>query len=93
MEDYGIIQRDSAAWKFFVKTCFTISVITMFIGIYFLPTDYWVKGYMGMGLLFVIGSSITLSKTLRDDHEAKRIINKISEVKTERLLKEYDKEI
>jgi hypothetical protein len=93
MDDYGVLQRDSVAWKFFVKISFVISVVSMAAGIYLLPTDYWVKGYMAMGLLFVIGSSITLSKTIRDDYEAKRIINKISEVKTEKLLKEYDKEL
>jgi hypothetical protein len=42
-----------------------------------------------MGSMFVVGSTITLAKTLRDDHEARRLVNRISEAKTERLLKEY----
>ena len=33
-----------------------------------------------------------MSKTLRDEHEAKKSINKISEAKTERILKTYDEE-
>ncbi len=88
MDNAGI-QKDSAAWIIYVKLSFAISITSMFIGIWFLPTLLWVKGFMGLGLLYVIGSSITLSKTLRDEHEANRIINQISEAKTEKILKEF----
>ena len=91
MNDHGL-QRDSAAWIFFVKTSFVVSVIALSVGIYFMPAELWVKGYMAMGSLFTIGSSITLSKTMRDEHEAKKLINKISEAKTERILKTFDPE-
>ncbi|MBF0101070.1 MAG: hypothetical protein HQK77_09205 [Desulfobacterales bacterium] len=92
MENYGI-QRDSASWILFVKLSFVASVMAMLCGIYFLPTDFWVKGYMTMGMIFLIGSSITLSKTLRDEHEAQTLIKKISSAKTEKILKEYDQDI
>lgn len=91
MHEHGI-QRDSSSWLFFVKTSFALSIASMLLGIYFLPAELWVKGYMGMGLLFTVGSSITLSKTLRDDHEAKKLINKLSEAKTEKLLSTYEKD-
>lgn len=43
-----------------------------------------------MGVLFSIGSCFTLSKTVRDNHEARKLINRVSEVKTERMLSEYE---
>ena len=58
-------------------------------GILFIPTDFLVKGYMGLCALFLVSTSITLSKTLRDEHENQRLINKISEAKTKQLIKEY----
>jgi hypothetical protein len=88
MEESGI-QKDSSSWIFFVKTTFVCAVMAMAIGIFFLPCVLWVKGYMAMGTLFTIGASITLSKTLRDEHESKKIINRINDVKTEKILKEY----
>ena len=91
MTDHGL-QRDSASWIFFVKISFILSVLALGLGIYFMPAELWVKGYMAMGSLFTIGTSITLSKTLRDEHEARKLINKISEAKTERILKTYDPE-
>ncbi len=83
------IQRDSSAWLFYVKAAFLLSVGAMAAGIAMLPTVLWVKGYMGMGLLFCVGSSITLSKTLRDDHEAKKLINQIGEARAKKILKDY----
>ena len=91
MEDTSILaQRDSAAWLFFVRAAFGISLAATITGVMYLPVDFWVKGYMAMGLFFTIGSTITLTKTLRDDHEAKRLLNRIAEAKTSKLLKEYD---
>ncbi|MGB1465253.1 MAG: YiaA/YiaB family inner membrane protein [Alcanivorax nanhaiticus] len=87
--DESTIQRHSSGWLFYVKASFAISLGLMIIGIVWLPTDLWIKGYLVMGSLFVVGSTITLAKTLRDDHEARRLINRISDAKTERLLKEY----
>lgn len=86
------IQQDSSAWIFFVKVCFGIAVVATAVGIYFLPVDYWAKGYIGMGMFFLVGSTLMLSKTMRDEHEAKKIINQIKDVKTEKLLKEYEGE-
>ena len=88
MYEHGI-QRDSTAWQMFVKACFCIAAAAVGVGIYFLPVDYWAKGYMCMGALFLTGSSIMLTKTIRDEHEARKIINQIQEVKTEKMLKEY----
>lgn len=87
--DESTIQRHSSGWLFYVKASFAISLGLMIVGIVWLPTDLWIKGYLVMGSLFVVGSTITLAKTLRDDHEARRLINRISDAKTERLLKEY----
>ena len=84
-----MIPRHSAGWLFFVRAAFATSLGLMLLGVLWLPTDIWIKGYLVMGLMFSVGSSITLAKTVRDDHEARRLVNRISEARTERLLKEY----
>ena len=56
----------------------------------------WVNNWyynMAMGTLFTVGASITLSKTMRDEHESQKIINRIKDVKTEKILKEYNDDI
>jgi hypothetical protein len=89
MEQPGMNQN-SPAWTTFVQISFFISLGLMIAGICILPVVLWIKGYMTMGLFFLVSSTLTLSKTLRDDHESKKMVNRINEVKTERMLKEFD---
>lgn len=83
------MQSSSPAWLFYVKASFAIGVLAMGAGILFMPGGLMVQGYFALCALFLVSSTITLSKTLRDDHEARRLINRISEAKTSRILKEY----
>ncbi len=80
------IQRDSGAWLFFVKVCFAVAVTAMGIGVALLPVGFWAKGYVAMGALLLIASTFMLAKTLRDAHEADKIINRMNEARAERML-------
>lgn len=93
METIQTTQLNSSSWMFFVKASFAISLLAMAIGIFFLPTDLWVKGYLAMGTIFLVGSTFTLSKTLRDEFEANKLINKIHDAKTEKMLREYTADV
>lgn len=85
-----IIVKNTAAFRFQVWVSFALSFGLLLIGIYHLPVDLWVKGYFMMGVMFTVGSCFTLAKTLRDDHEADKLVNRITGAKTERILKEYE---
>ncbi len=76
------------SWKVFTQVSFALALGMLALGIYSLPTDLWTKGYLAMAAVFSIGSTFTLAKTQRDEHEARRLINRIDEVKTERLLRD-----
>ena len=53
-----------------------------------MPVDLMVKGYLMMSSVFLVGSAFTLAKTVRDEHEAKRIASRIEDARTEKLLME-----
>ena len=91
MHDHGI-QTNSAGWLFFVKASFALALAAVALGVYFLPAEPWVRGYLGIAILFAVGSTFTLAKTIRDEHEAQRLINRVSEAKTERMLKDFDRD-
>jgi hypothetical protein len=88
--DRPLISENSSSWMAFVWLSFGISLSLSLMGIYHLPVEVWVKGYMAMGLMFTVGSSFTLAKTVRDNHEARKLINRVSEVKTERMLHDFE---
>jgi hypothetical protein len=44
-----------------------------------------------MGIVMLIQSCVTLTKTVRDVHESSRLVNRIEDAKAERLLMEVTK--
>lgn len=73
-----------------MRTSFVLAMIAVATGVDFLPVDAWTRGYMAMGILYLVGSSFTLAKALRDEHEAERFLNQVREAKNERLLSEFE---
>src|ERR1700759_959480 len=57
------VQRDTPAWIFQGWASFALAVGTTAAGIVYMPLDPWVRAFFAMGLLFSVGSSLTLSKT------------------------------
>jgi len=82
IRDNRFRQVDTSAWVFQVWASFLVSILLMSVGVYRMPSATWIKGYVGIGLAFVIASSFTLSKTIRDNQPA-----------TPRALETVDEEI
>jgi hypothetical protein len=88
--NHATVQRDSPAWLFFVWASFGLSTFMMSVGIWYMPVDLWIKGFLAMGLAFTVGSSFTLAKTVRDNYEAQKMVSRAADAKTEQLLAEYE---
>lgn len=80
----------TSAWVAQTYVSFFVSLAATLIGVFYMPGSAWLKGYMGMGVLFSIASTASLSKTIRDVEESKTMMSRIDEAKLERLLAEYD---
>lgn len=86
----AIPQTHSSAWVAQVWVSFAIAVGTTSFGIYFLPVEVWVKAFLSMGLLFSVGSTFSLAKTVRDVHESARLHARIDEARFHKLMVEHD---
>ena len=85
------VQPHSNAWVTFTYVSFAASAFMVAIGVFYLPIDLWMKGYLTMGIVMLIQSCVTLTKTVRDVHESSRLVNRIEDAKAERLLMEVSK--
>ncbi len=90
MSRNNLTQDHSAAWVIQTWLSFILAVSTTTIGILYLPVNGWIKAFMGMGLTFTIGSTISLTKTQRDLHERKKLVSRVDEAKVEKLLSEHN---
>ena len=84
-------QNHSASWVTFTYVSFGAALLMVAIGIFFLPLDVWIKGYLAMGVVLLIQSCITLTKTMRDVHEGEKLVNRLDDARAERLLMEAAK--
>lgn len=78
--------QHTPAWVAFTQVAFAAAVVMVGAGILFAPIDIWIKAYFGMATVMLVQACITMTKTLRDVHESKRMINRIEDAKAERLL-------
>ena len=92
MNDLNNTQLNSPSWIFFVKLNFAIAMGAMFSAIILSPIETVVQGFLAMGTLYLVASTFTFSKTVRDEFEAQKLINKLAEARAEKLLKEYERE-
>lgn len=84
-------QPHSGAWVTFTYASFAGSAFLVGLGVFFLPVDLWIKGYLAMGIVMLTQSCVTMTKTVRDMHESSRLVNRLEDAKAERLLMEVSK--
>ncbi|MGH9111417.1 MAG: YiaA/YiaB family inner membrane protein [Acidimicrobiales bacterium] len=80
----------SAAWVTQTYISFGVSLSSVAIGIAYLPVEPWMRAFLAVAALYSITSAISLSKTVRDQHEARNVIARVDDAKLERLLAEHD---
>ena len=76
----------TSAWVSFTYASTFAAAGLVAAGVLFLPVDWWSKGYLGMGIVTLVQSIVTLTKTLRDNHEAGRLASRIEDARTEQIL-------
>jgi hypothetical protein len=83
--------QHSQAWVTFTYASFLLSLGMIGVGVAFMPLDLWMKGFLAMAVLLLVQSCITVTKTVRDNQEASKLVNRIEDAKTERLLMDVAK--
>lgn len=66
------MSKNSTSNAFFLQSAisFVISFAAVGFGVAFLPVDTWVRGFLGIAVLYVVTSTFTLAKCVRDRQEA-----------------------
>ncbi|CAL9643801.1 YiaA/YiaB family inner membrane protein [Streptomyces sp. enrichment culture] len=85
------VQRPTTT-AFFVQSAvaFGVALLALLVGIVRLPVGQWERGFLGLGLIFVVSSAFTLSKCVRDRQEAAEVTNKVDKARIDKLLTEVD---
>ena len=87
----GPVLHHTQSWIVFNYVSFGAALAMVVGGIVLMPIDLPMKGYLAMGVVMLIQSCITLTKTIRDNDEAGKLVNRLEDAKTERLLMDVAK--
>jgi hypothetical protein len=82
--------KPSAAFYIQSILSFTISLSALVVGVMVLPVGMWVRGFLAVGLLYVVTSTFTLAKVVRDHQEATSVHSRVDQARLEKLLSEHD---
>lgn len=77
---------------FFVQAIlsFAISLLAVGIAVWNLPTDIWVRAFLGISVLYVTTSSFTLAKIVRDRQDTDAVVSRVDQARLDKLLAEHD---
>jgi len=85
------VLHHSQSWIVFTYVSFVAALAMVVGGIILMPLDLAMKGYLAMGTVMLIQCCITLTKTIRDNDEAGKLVSRLEDAKTERLLMDVAK--
>ncbi|GIH74281.1 YiaA/YiaB family inner membrane protein [Planobispora longispora] len=69
---------------------FAVSVSAVGIGLLYLPAETWVRAFLAVGVLYVVTSTFTLAKCVRDRQELTEVTSRVDQARLEKLLAEHD---
>ncbi|MEV0820288.1 YiaA/YiaB family inner membrane protein [Nonomuraea rubra] len=69
---------------------FAVSLASVVVALVYLPVEGWIRAFLGLGLLYVVTSTVTLCKVVRDRQELSEVSNRVDQARLDKLLAEHD---
>jgi len=69
---------------------FAVAVVAMGFGVAYLPVGPWVRAFLALGALFLVTSTFTLAKCVRDAQETSGLTTRLDQARMDRILAEHD---
>jgi len=69
---------------------FTVAVVALGFGIAYLPVDPWMRAFLALGSLFLVTSTFTLAKCVRDAQENSGLTSRLDQARLDKILAEHD---
>jgi hypothetical protein len=69
---------------------FAVAVCALGFGIAYLPVDPWMRAFLSIAALFLVTSTFTLAKCVRDAQETSGLTSRLDQARMDRILAEHD---
>ncbi len=77
---------------FFVQAVlsFGLSLVAVALGVAYMPMGPWERGFLALGVLFLVSSTFTLAKCVRDRQELQEVTSRVDKARLDKLITEHD---
>ncbi|MEZ5092681.1 YiaA/YiaB family inner membrane protein [Nocardioides sp.] len=69
---------------------FVTALFAMILAIYLMDGDVWIRAFLALGTVFLVTSSFTLAKVVRDAQEETYVMARLDRARLDKLLSEHD---
>jgi hypothetical protein len=69
---------------------FAVALGSVVLGICYLPVEAWVRAFLAVGTMFLVTSTFTLAKVVRDAQETSQIASRLDQARVDKILAEHD---
>jgi hypothetical protein len=83
-------QTTTAAYAAQAAISFALALGAMVVGLAYLPVGAWVRAFLAVGLLYVVTSTFTLAKVVRDRQQEGQVVSRVDQARLDKLLAEHD---
>jgi len=82
--------KNTAAFYVQSMIAFGLALTALTVGIWYLPVDGWIRAFLIVASLFLVTSTFTLAKCVRDAQETGTVVARIDQARVEKMLAEHD---
>jgi hypothetical protein len=82
--------KNTTAFYLQAAISFGLALLALVVGELYLPVSGWVRAFLALGTVFLVTSTFSLAKCVRDAQESAAAVNRLDQVRLERLLAEFD---
>lgn len=82
--------KNTAAFFAMAGISFAVSLVGLLIAVLYIDADPWAKAFLALGTLFLVTSSFTLAKCVRDNQESLSVVHRLDQARVDQLLAQHD---
>ncbi|WP_028473146.1 YiaA/YiaB family inner membrane protein [Nocardioides alkalitolerans] len=86
----GPSNKNTNAFFLQAGIAFGVALLTMVCAVVYVPVDPWIRAFLALGTLFLVTSSFTLAKCVRDAQENSYVVARLDQARVDRILAEHD---
>lgn len=85
-----LVSKTTTAFYVQAMIAFAVALSALTAGIWYLPVNGWIRSFLCVGTLFLVTSTFTLAKVIRDQQETSTVAARLDQARMEKILADHD---